>query len=100
MGHGTMGHMMGPGMMGPGMMGPGTMPGTAAAQTNLNLSIDDVRGSLEQYLAAMGNPRLKAGHVTATNSNTITVDVVTADKGVLVERYAVDRHTGNWQQVR
>ncbi|MFC0589511.1 hypothetical protein ACFFF7_08815 [Novosphingobium aquiterrae] len=97
MGPGMMG-MMGPGMMGP-MMGSGMMGGYAQPQANLNLSVDDVRGSVERWIAMTGNPRLKPGKVAAANADTITAEVVTVDKEALVQRYAVNRHTGYWQQV-
>lgn len=97
MGPGMMG-MMGPGMMGP-MMGSGMMGWYGQPQANLNLSVDDVRGSVERWIAMTGNPRLKPGKVTATNADTITAEVVTVDKEALVQRYAVKRHTGYWQQV-
>lgn len=98
MGPGMMGPMMGQGMMGP-MMGSGTMGWYAQPQANLNLSVDDVRGSVERWIAMTGNPRLKPGKVAATNADTITAEVVTVDKEALVQRYAVNRHTGYWQQV-
>lgn len=101
MGPGMMG-MMGPGMMGPmmgPMMGSGMMGWYGQPQANLNLSVDDVRGSVERWIAMTGNPRLKPGKVTATNADTITAEVVTVDKEALVQRYAVNRHTGYWQQV-
>lgn len=101
MGPGMMG-MMGPGMMGPmmgqGMMGP-MMGWYGQPQANLNLSVDDVRGSVERWIAMTGNPRLKPGKVAAANADTITAEVVTVDKEALVQRYAVNRHTGFWQQV-
>lgn len=100
MGPGAMGPgMMGPGMMGPGMMGSGMMGWYGQPQANLNLSVDDVRGSVERWIAMTGNPRLKPGKVAATNADTITAEVVTVDKEALVQRYAVNRHTGYWQQV-
>ena len=102
MGPGMMG-MMGPGMMGPmmgqGMMGSGMMGWYGQPQANLNLSVDDVRGSVERWIAMTGNPRLKPGKVAAANADTITAEVVTVDKEALVQRYAVNRHTGYWQQV-
>jgi hypothetical protein len=92
--------MMGPGMlMGPGMMGPGMMGWYGQPQANLNLSVDDVRGSLERSIAMMGNPRLKPGRVVATNDDSITAEIVTVDKEAIVQRFAVNRHTGYWQQV-
>lgn len=86
---------MGTGMM----MGSGMMGWYGQPQANLNLSVDDVRGSVERWIAMTGNPRLKPGKVTATNADTITAEVVTVDKEALVQRYAVNRHTGYWQQV-
>lgn len=93
------GMMMGPGMMGPGMMGPGMMWGYNSPSANLNLSVDDTKAYLERWIAAMGNPRLKPGRVVAKDSDTIMADVVTVDKEALVQRFAVNRHTGCWQQV-
>lgn len=110
MGPGMMGPMMGPGMMGGGMMpmmGGGMMPMMGGGmmgwygqpQANLNLSVDDVRGSVERSIAMMGNPHLKPGRIVATNDDTITAEIVTVDKEALVQRFAVNRHTGYWQQV-
>lgn len=110
MGPGMMGPMMGPGMMGSGMMpmmgsgmmpmmGGGMMGWSGQPQANLNLSVDDVRGSVERSIAMMGNRRLKPGGIAATNDDTITAEIVTVDKEVLVQRFAVNRHTGYWQQV-
>ncbi len=91
--------MMGPGMMGPGMMGPGMM-GFAMLPTlgaDLNLSVNDVRGQLDQSLTWHGNKRIKVGAVTEVDDNTIVADVVTQD-GSLVQRFEVNRHTGRmWQ---
>jgi len=113
MGPGMMGPgMMGPGMMGgygPGMMGPGMMGGCGPGmmgwgygqqQANLNLSVADVKSALDRWVAMNGNPRVKAGPVTEKDANTITADVVTAEKGDLVQRFSVDRRTGFWQPVR
>jgi hypothetical protein len=47
----------------------------------------------------MGNLRLKAGTVTEKDSNMIMAEVVTTDKGDLVQRFNVDRRTGFWQPV-
>ena len=98
MGPGMMGPMMGQGMMGP-MMGPGMMGWYGQPQANLNLSVDDVRGSVERSIVMMGNPRLKPGRIVASNADTITAEIVTVDKEALVQRFAVNRHTGYWQQV-
>lgn len=89
--------MMGNGMM--PMMGGGMMGWYGQPPANLNLSVDDVRGSVERSIAMMGNPRLKPGRVAATNDDTITAEIVTVDKEALVQRFAVNRHTGYWQQV-
>lgn len=89
--------MMGGGMM--PMMGGGMMGWYGQPQANLNLSVDDVRGSVERSIAMMGNPRLKPGRIVATNDDTITAEIVTVDKEALVQRFAVNRHTGYWQQV-
>lgn len=93
-------NMMGPGMIGPGMMGPAMMGsgmmGLAmlpAEGTDLNLSVADVRGQIDQSLTWHGNKRIKAGEVTAVDDNTIVADVVTLD-GSLVQRFEIDRHTG------
>lgn len=112
------GPMMGPGMMygcGPGcgqgmMTGPGMMYGNGqgyyygmpvmgywAQPRDLNLSVADVRGYLERWVAWSGNQRVRAGPVTQRDEDTITADIVTADRSVLVQRYVVDRHTGAWQ---
>lgn len=91
--------MMGPGMMGPGMMGHGMMGWYSQPPANLNLTVDDVRASVERSIAMMGNTRLKPGRIVATNDDTITAEIVTVDKEALVQRFAVNRHTGYWQQV-
>jgi hypothetical protein len=52
---------------------------------------------MAQWIAAAGNPHVKLGTVTEKNADTITVDVVTADKGDLVEVYDINRHTGYMQ---
>lgn len=102
--HGCPG-MMGPGMMGPGMMGPGMMggPGTMGPgimgggsgyyQYPTNPTVADVKTYLEQWVAAMGNPRLKVGAVKEKDANTIVGEIVTQD-GSVVQRFEVDRNTG------
>ncbi len=92
--------MMGSGMMGHGMMGPGMMGWSyGPQQANLNLSTNDVKSYLDRYVAMMGNPHLKVGPVSEKDSNTITAEIVTADKDALVQRFNVDRRTGFWQPV-
>ena len=95
---------MGPWMMGrSGWMGPGTMgpcaPGMMAwgwrgPSDNTTLSANDVRSYFERCVAIGGNPRIKVGTVTETNADTITADIVTAAENAVVDRFAVDRHTG------
>ena len=101
--------MMGPGMMGPGMMGsgmmghmmgPGMMMGQGYQPTNLNLSVNDVKGYLERWIAMTGNSRIKVGSVTEKDSSTITADIVTTDKEALVQRFAVDRSAGIYRPVQ
>jgi hypothetical protein len=96
---------MGPGMMGPGMMMPGMMMGwgwgqNTAAPANLNLSANDVKGFLQQWLVMTRNPRLKVGAVTEKDADTITADIVTTDKDALVQRFSVNRHTGSYSSVQ
>lgn len=116
-GRGMMGGgAMGPGMMGPGMMGPGMMPmmqqmhrGTkgqgmmgpghgSRVVPQQDLSSDDVRHFLEHHLAMQGNPRLKVGEINEKDDDTVVADIVTTD-GSLVDRFEVDRHTGQMKRV-
>ncbi len=70
-----------------------TDTGGYTRQGNLNLSTDDVRKDLEQWLAAQDNPRLKVGEIKDKDSDTLTADIVTKDNS-LVQQFTVDRHTG------
>jgi len=96
-------YAMGPRMMGgygPGMMGrpgQGMMGWNGSQQRDLNLSVADAKEQLDRWVAWMGNPRLKAGAVVEKDASTITADVVTADKDILVERFNINRRTGYWQ---
>ncbi len=99
MGHGMMGpgYRMGPGYhmgpsrgMGPGMMGPGY--GMRQALPS-DLSADQVRHMLEHQLAWQGNPNIKLGKVEEKDDDTIVAEIVTND-GSLVDRFEIDRHTG------
>jgi len=88
----------GPGWMGPGMMGgvpygPGGW-GAPSQQANLNLTVDQVKNNMEQWLRANGNSHIKLGNVAVKDADTITADIVTTDKDALVQRYAINRHTG------
>lgn len=89
------GYGYGPGMMGPGMMGWGYQQ-----PRDLNLSANDVKTRLERSLAVSGNVRVKVGPVKEQDANIVVADIATVDRGVLVERYQVDRHTGSWQPLR
>lgn len=71
--------------------------GPTSQQSNLNLSTDDVKKRFEGWLAWQGNPHLKVGEVKEKDSNTIEADIVTKDNS-LVQRFAVDRHTGAYRQ--
>ena len=103
-GYGTMGTgygMMGPGygMMGYGMMpGPGMMGFVGPSRQGADLSTDDVRTTLERWLAWQGNSRLKVGDVKEESADVIVADLVTQE-GSLVDRFKVDRHTGLMQRV-
>lgn len=108
MDHGMMGGGMtkgsrGSGMMRGGMMRGGMMGGGGAKSGMgalfgsrvtpiMNLSVDDVRGYLDEQLKHLNNKRLKVGDVKSDDA-TITADVVTIDNS-LVQRLKVDRHTG------
>ncbi len=99
---------MGPGMMGGGWRGYGSAmmsgwrgygpammgSGWQARQRILNLSPSDVKTYFEHWIALSGNRHIKVGNVVAKDGNTITADIVTADKDALVQRFDVDRHTG------
>lgn len=108
--------MMGPGMMGPDMMGPGTMgPGIGGQGMMgpgfgrgagigdrvvpvMDLTADDVRHFLQHRLEMEGNARLTLGEVKEADDDKIVAEITTVD-GSLVQRFEVDRHTGQMQQV-
>ena len=93
MGQGMMGQgMMNQGAMGQGMMNQGATPmmGMAAAAP---LDADHVRPHLEQHLAMMGLPNLMLGSIEAEDDDTLVAEIVTRD-GTLVQRLAIDRHSG------
>ena len=99
--------MMAPGMMGQGMMGQGMMNQGAMGQGMMNqgatpmmgmaaaapLDADHVRPHLEQHLAMMGLPNLMLGSIEAEDDDTLVAEIVTRD-GTLVQRLAIDRHSG------
>ncbi len=111
--------MMGPGMMGGGVPGSGPWGGYGSpymmhgylmrgyqpapssswtASRDLNLSVDAVKTQVERWVAWQGNPRLKVGDVKEKDADTILADLVTRDNS-LVQRFAVNRHTGLVQDV-
>jgi hypothetical protein len=101
MGPGMMrGYGMGPWMMGPKVAGgygygmPPWMMAPYRTSQAANLSVDDVKNYFERSLAWQGNPRVKLGTVSEKDADTITADIVTTDKDGLVQRFAVNRHTG------
>ena len=97
---GAYGYAMGPGMMGAYSygMGPGMMgQGWRGQQANMNLSVNDVKSYLERSMALSGNAHIKVGNVVEKDADTITADIVTTDKDALVQRFAVNRHTGLFQ---
>jgi hypothetical protein len=103
MGPGMMGQGMGPSMMGqstgPGMMGQGmgSPSGGTAQYRDRDLTVDEVKSILEHRLEHNGNERLRVGKVEEKDDDVIIAEVETVD-GSLVERYAVDRHTGRMQR--
>jgi hypothetical protein len=100
---GGQGMMMGggPWMMGHHGMMNGYAPGGAARGagrgSDLNLSVDEVRQNITDWLARTGNPHIKVGQVAQAGPDTINAEVVTSDKGGLVQRYVVNRHTGQFR---
>ena len=95
--------MMGPAMMGsrggpwsecgPGVMMRGYGPNWGR---DLNLSADTVKSELERWVTWQGNSRLKVGDVKEKDADTIVAEIVTKDSS-LVQRFAVNRHTGFFQ---
>ncbi|WP_217427158.1 hypothetical protein [Pandoraea eparura] len=49
---------------------------------------------MDGWVKRMGNPRLKLGKVVERDADTITADVVTSEKDVVVQRYEINRHSG------
>jgi hypothetical protein len=117
--------MMAPGMGGQGMMGPGMMgmgrgygpgPGYGMAPVMIgpgygegkglssqvvpskDLTTDDVRHFLDHRLEMHGNKRLKVSEVKEVDEDKIVVDITTVD-GSLVQRFEVDRHTGQMRDI-
>lgn len=108
MGPGMMGGMMGPGAgMGPGMMGSGFGSGTAGftppcwqaagfTQAGQPITKDAATEILHGYVTRLGNPNLKLGEITETDT-AFEGKIVTKD-GSLVQRLIVEKATGRVQQ--
>ncbi len=95
MGSGMQGMMgMGCPWCGPGMMGSGY----ATPQPSLNLTAADIKSYLERWTT--GNPNIKVANVVEQDANAITADIVTSDKGGLVQRYTFDRQNGFYHPVQ
>ncbi len=106
MGQGMMNQgMMGQGMMGKGMMGKGMMGGGMKCSGMMcrgwgypnqgRVTPVDMAGAkelVEHYLAATGNPRLKAGKITEMKDSFVA-EIVTQD-GSLVDKIIIDKNTG------
>ena len=98
--------MMGPGMMGPdigrqGTMGPGFGMGSGLGGqvvVRQDLTADDVRHFFQHRLEMRGNTRLTVGEVKEADDDKIVAEITTVD-GSLVQRFEVDRHTGQMHQV-
>jgi hypothetical protein len=87
-----------PMMYGTMMRGYGPPPWSSWSARDLNLTADAVKAQAARWVAWQGNPRLKVGDVKEKDADTITADIVTRDNS-LVQRYAVDRHSGVVQDV-
>ncbi len=111
MGPGMMGYGMGPGMMGrgmgpeggyergPGMMGRGQIRGSQQMgsgprqqQSQRDLSKEDARSIVKDYLASTRNPYLKLGKIKDTG-NAFEAEIVTKDNS-LVDKVLVDKTSG------
>ncbi len=93
--------MMEPGTGGQGMMGPGFGKGPgldSQVVPSKDLTADDVRHFLDHHLEMHGNKRLKVGEVKEADEDKIVADITTVD-GSLVQRFEVDRHTGQMRDI-
>ena len=69
------------------------------ASGDLKLSTDDIKTQLDRWLTWRGNSRLKVGDVKEKDADTIVADVITKDNS-LVQRLSVNRHTGDYDQIK
>ncbi len=88
-----------PGFGSGGLMGPGLSMVRPSLRGGTNLTREQVGAYFLDHLARRGDARLRLGPVRDKDSNTISVDIVTAH-GVLIFRYQVDRHTGIARRVQ
>lgn len=100
------GYGMGPRTMGPGMMGPGYGLGFGyglgpgiMAPLRQDLTVVDVGHIMAHRLAWGGANNLKLDTVEEKDEDTIVAEIVTKN-GAVVQRLAVDRHTGSMQPVQ
>lgn len=93
--------MMGPGygMMRPGysMMPPGYGPMATFFAPPPRMSAGNLKASLERWVAASGNPRLRLGGVTE-DAEAVVAEVVTTE-GALVDRLRIDKRSGLVQRM-
>ena len=62
-------------------------------QIDKKLSVDQVRDIVEGRIASMGNTNLKVGKATATENNSVSVEIVTQDDS-LVQTVEISTRTG------
>ena len=98
MGGGPWGGYGPPMMHGYMMRGYGPSWSSWPSSRDLNLTVDAVKAQAERWVAWQGNPRLKVGDVKEKDADTIVADIVTKDNS-LVQRFAVNRHSGVVQDV-
>jgi hypothetical protein len=63
------------------------------SEIDKHLSVDQVRDIVEGRIASMGNTNLKVGKTTATENNSVLVDIVTKDDS-LVQTVEISTRTG------
>ncbi len=76
-------------------MADGMGMGAPGAKIDKQLTVDDVRAIVAGRLAMRGNKRLKVGNVQEKDADTVIAEIVTVDNS-LVNRFAVNRHTGRF----
>ncbi len=71
-----------------------------ATKSDVPLAAANVTRAFTSWLEGQDNPHLRLGEVVEQNTNVFLVDIVTTDGSGLVERFAVDRHTGATRPIR